>query len=343
MSCLDNRKNKTLVSVVVPVYKVEKYLDRCVKSLVNQTYKDIEIILVDDGSPDSCPGLCDEYRNKYENIRVVHKKNGGLSSARNAGLSEAKGEYVGFVDSDDDVDVHMYERMYQVITSEKVDFVMSDYIRVLDEGNQYLKTLDIQEGRYDKAAIREKIFPQLIMGENLEYGPLLSVWHCLYRTEFLKEHQLTFDEEVRWSEDNIFSAFAGYYADSFYYLKGEGLYHYYNNPGTITTAYRPGAWNVYCTMNRHLHQFFDSVSEYDFQRQLKLHMIFYSCNCMGQVGQSGESKEKQMEIRKRILNSQELKEAFAKFSFPKEWSWKLKLQVMLMKHKWKKLYSILIG
>ena len=237
----------------------------------------------------------------------------------------------------------MYERMYQVITSEKVDFVMSDYIRVLDEGNQYLKTLDIQEGRYDKAAIREKIFPQLIMGENLEYGPLLSVWHCLYRTEFLKEHQLTFDEEVRWSEDNIFSAFAGYYADSFYYLKGEGLYHYYNNPGTITTAYRPGAWNVHCTMNRHLHQFFDSVSEYDFQRQLKLHMIFYACNCMGQVGQSGESKEKQMEIRKRILNSQELKEAFAKFSFPKEWSWKLKLQVMLMKHKWKKLYSILIG
>ena len=220
---------------------------------------------------------------------------------------------------------------------------MSDYIRVLDEGNQYLKTLDIQEGRYDKAAIREKIFPQLIMGENLEYGPLLSVCHCLYRTEFLKEHQLTFDEEVRWSEDNIFSAFAGYYADSFYYLKGEGLYHYYNNPGTITTAYRPGAWNVYCTMNRHLHQFFDSISEYDFQRQLKLHMIFYACNCMGQVGQSGESKEKQMEIRKRILNSQELKEAFAKFSFPKEWSWKLKLQVILMKHKWKKLYSILIG
>ena len=94
--------------------------------------------------------------------------------------------------SDDDVDIHMYERMYQVITSEKVDFVMSDYIRVLDEGNQHLKTLDIQEGRYDKAAIREKIFPQLIMGENLEYGPLLSVWHCLYRTEFLKRASADF-------------------------------------------------------------------------------------------------------------------------------------------------------
>ena len=74
--------------------------------------------MVDDGSPNSCPGLCDEYRNKYEYIRGVHKKYGGLSSARNAGLSEAKGEYVGFVDSDDDVDVHMYVSMYQVITSE---------------------------------------------------------------------------------------------------------------------------------------------------------------------------------------------------------------------------------
>ena len=141
MSCLDNRKNKTLVSVVVPVYKVEKYLDRCVKSLVNQTYKDIEIILVDDGSPDSCPGLCDEYRNKYENIRVVHKKKRQDSAVRvMQDYQRQRGEYVGFVDSDDDVDIHMYERMYQVITSEKVDFVMSDYIRVLDEGNQHLKT-----------------------------------------------------------------------------------------------------------------------------------------------------------------------------------------------------------
>ena len=97
-----------LVSIVVPVYKVEKYLERCVKSLLCQTLHDIEIILVDDGSPDRCPQICDEYASRDERIKVVHKRNGGLSSARNAGLLVATGSYIGFVDSDDDVRIDMY-------------------------------------------------------------------------------------------------------------------------------------------------------------------------------------------------------------------------------------------
>ena len=89
------------ISVIVPVYKVEAYLPRCVESLLSQTYKDFEIILVDDGSPDTCPAMCDAYAKKYSNIHVLHKENGGLSDARNAGVTIAKGEYVTFVDSDD--------------------------------------------------------------------------------------------------------------------------------------------------------------------------------------------------------------------------------------------------
>lgn len=92
-----------LVSIVVPIYKVEKYLSRCVQSLLNQTLKDIEIILVDDGSPDKCPEMCESYLKLDKRIKVVHKKNGGLSSARNAGISVATGKYIGFVDSDDSI------------------------------------------------------------------------------------------------------------------------------------------------------------------------------------------------------------------------------------------------
>lgn len=266
-----------MISIVVPVYKVEKYLERCVNSLLNQTYQDIEIILVDDGSPDLSPELCDKYAKKDNRIVVIHKENGGLSSARNAGLRVAKGEYVGFVDSDDDVENEMYEKMYRVITKEKVDFVISDYMRISDDGKEVLKTLSIPQGHYSKSDIIEKIFPQLIMGENLEYGPLLSVCPCLYRIDLLRKNSLEFDEKVRWSEDNIFSAFVGYNADSFYYMKNEGLYHYYSNPGTITTGYREGAWKVYCTMNEHLHQFFDEVKDYDFQKTAK---IAYDILCM---------------------------------------------------------------
>lgn len=319
-----------VVSVVVPVYKVEKYLERCVTSLRNQTIRDVEIILVDDGSPDTCPDMCDALASEDSRIRVIHKKNGGLSSARNAGLKAATGKYIGFVDSDDDVELDMYEKMLSIIESENVDFVMSDYLRFPANGNPYLKTLNIRSGRYDKTALRKEIFPRLIMGENVDYGPLLSVWHCLYKTDFLRSNGFFFDEEVRWSEDNIFSAIVGYYADSFYYLKGEGLYHYYQNPGTITTGYRPGAWDVYRTMNRHLHDVFDCVTDYDFSRQLKLHMIYYACNCIGQAC-SQPRKAALVEIRS-ILHSQELTGAFRHFPLPQV-PWKLKIQLLMMKHK----------
>lgn len=328
-----------MISIIVPVYKVESYLERCVDSLRNQTHRDIEIILVDDGSPDSCPQLCDALAAQDSRIRVVHKKNGGLSSARNAGLAVATGTYVGFVDSDDDVEPDMYEKMVAVTESEQVDFVMCDYLRIPADGSRYLKTLDIRPGHYDKAALRKEIFPRLIMGENVDYGPLLSVWHCLYRTDFLRSDGFCFDEQVRWSEDNIFSAIVGYHADSFYYLKGEGLYHYYQNPGTITTGYRPGAWEIYCTMNRHLHDAFDGVTDYDFSRQLKLHMIYYACNCIGQA--CTQPREKALSEIRGILRSAELTAAFRDFPLP-EVNWKLKMQLQLMKLKaGRMLYAII--
>lgn len=93
--------NDPLISVIVPVYKVEKYLDECVESIVNQTYRNLEIILVDDGSPDNCPQMCDDWAKRDARIRVIHKENGGLSSARNAGLDVCTGEYISFIDSDD--------------------------------------------------------------------------------------------------------------------------------------------------------------------------------------------------------------------------------------------------
>ena len=99
------------ISVIVPVYKVEPYLDRCVKSVLNQTFSDFELILVDDGSPDECPRLCDEWATKDNRIQVIHKENGGLSDARNVGFEASTGEWITFVDSDDWLDATMYEIM----------------------------------------------------------------------------------------------------------------------------------------------------------------------------------------------------------------------------------------
>lgn len=123
------------VSVIVPVYNVEKYIDRCISSILRQTYENIELILVDDGSPDKCGDICDEYATYDSRIQVIHRQNGGLSAARNSGLEVATGDYVLFVDSDDYIHPNMIERLYSVASMKKAEVVICDYAMVYENGD----------------------------------------------------------------------------------------------------------------------------------------------------------------------------------------------------------------
>ena len=125
---------KPLLSIIVPVYDVERYLPKCIDSILAQTFTDFELILVDDGSPDSCPALCDAAAAKDARIRVIHQKNGGLSAARNAGLDAARGAWIGFVDSDDYIAPEMYEAMYHAVQSTGADLALCDYVKVDETG-----------------------------------------------------------------------------------------------------------------------------------------------------------------------------------------------------------------
>lgn len=120
-------KDNPLISIVIPVYKVEKYIHECVNSVISQTYKNLDIILVDDGSPDNCPKICDDYQKQDSRIRVIHKANGGLSSARNAGIKIAKGEYIAFIDSDDYVSRTYVEQMYTTLSLSGADIACVAY------------------------------------------------------------------------------------------------------------------------------------------------------------------------------------------------------------------------
>lgn len=137
---------QSLISVIVPVYKVEEYLNKCVESLVNQTYRNLEIILVDDGSPDNSPGKCDEWAQKDNRIKVVHKKNGGLSDARNAGMNVATGEYVSFIDSDDYVALDFYETLLDIMIAEDSDIIECDVVKFYENGqfDKYTDNLFVQ-------------------------------------------------------------------------------------------------------------------------------------------------------------------------------------------------------
>lgn len=124
------------ISIIVPIYNVEKYLPKCIDSILSQTFSDFELILVDDGSPDNCEEICDNYANIDSRIRVVHKENGGLSAARNTGIEMAKGQYLGFIDSDDYIDEKMYEVLYTNAISFSSDIIVCDFLKVFEDETQ---------------------------------------------------------------------------------------------------------------------------------------------------------------------------------------------------------------
>ena len=134
-----------LISVIVPIYKVEKYINKCVNSIMAQTYKNIEIILIDDGSPDKCGDICDEFEKKDLRIKVIHKENGGQGSARNAGLDVAKGLYVVFVDSDDYIPEDAIEKMYNQILNDDSDMVIGQYTKIYPDESKKECELNIKE------------------------------------------------------------------------------------------------------------------------------------------------------------------------------------------------------
>ena len=174
-----------LITVVVPIYKVEKYLRRCVDSILLQTYKNLEIILVDDGSPDSCPVICDEYADMDKRVSVIHKSNGGLSDARNAGIELAHGKYIAFVDSDDYIDERMYEILYKNLTDNNADISVCEFIKTYDEA------------KIDDSIIKEsvEVFNKLQVMDNLYddlYLQTVVAWNKLYKKDIFKSIRYPF-------------------------------------------------------------------------------------------------------------------------------------------------------
>ena len=330
--------NNPLVSVIVPVYNVEKYLARCIDSILNQTLKNIEIILVDDGSTDLSPSICDEYSNKYENIKVIHKENNRVSAARNDGIKVAKGKYIGFVDSDDWIESEMFENMYKVAEETKSDFVMCDFKKVGVE-NEYTVSQPIREGYYDRNMIENELFPCMIMFENIELPPTISNWTCLFKRETLMNNNLYYDEDIHYCEDSIFGSKAMYHANSFYYMKGKYFYNYFYNPNSTTTTCNMRKWDSYLKINNRLKEYFKN-DKFDFSRQIKINMLYFTLNFLGEIKNSDLSKKDKEKECKRILNEKNVREIFYNFNIPNV-GFKLKVVLLLIKYRLSFIYSMI--
>lgn len=227
--------NCPLFSIVVPVYNVESYLNRCVESLVNQSYKSLDIILVDDGSPDSCPEMCDDWARRDTRIRVIHKENQGLGMARNSGLDKAKGEFICFVDSDDYLVPDAVERCLITIEKYKADAVLFGRYDAYPNGKIIEDKINVVENVFSDDKVAEVLLPGLfISGKG--YG--VSACSKVFSVKILNENHIRFKSEREIiSEDSFFCL--DYFSKSRNAVViPDRLYCYYKNEKSLSRTYR---------------------------------------------------------------------------------------------------------
>lgn len=235
-----------LISIIVPVYNVKKYLDNCIQSLVSQTYSNIEILLVDDGSTDGSGEICDKYADKYTFIYSFHKKNSGLGLTRNYGLERAKGTYVTFVDSDDYARSDLIMKLIMPILGDAtIDTVIGGFTKVTDSGGKLFtkqNKIEIFEGK----KVKNKLFPRMLGSlPNISDSLKPSVWNCLYSMNIIKKYQLKFiserkiiSEDVEWDSKYFAAAKKVELIDSISYF-------YRNNPMSLSMKYKSSRFSEY--------------------------------------------------------------------------------------------------
>lgn len=233
-----------LISVIVPVYNTERYLSVCVDSILNQTYKNIEVILIDDGSPDGSPVICDAYAAKDDRVKVIHKENGGVHTARNAGIDQARGKYLIFVDSDDWLSDNMLEEMF-ARTKNNMDIVRCNYVREFPDKSLIKNNTILQEKQYshDECVEIGRMLVGLVheeLSHPEEQNVLASTCICLYKRTLLMDHNIRFQSirEYGSFEDGLFNIQAFMYMKSFVYID-KPFYHYRKfDHVSITTGYK---------------------------------------------------------------------------------------------------------
>ena len=265
------------VSVIVPVYNVEEYLERCLDSLVNQTLKDIEIIIVNDGSTDGSKEIIQKYLNKYKNIVYLEKENGGLSSARNYGIPYAKGEYIGFVDSDDYVEITMYEKMYNKAVEEKSDMVECDFI--WEYPNKKIEDIGkIYSGK--KEAIVEA---------------RVVAWNKIIKKDIIEKTKITFPEGLRYEDIEFFYKIVPY-LDKISFVK-ETLVHYIQRESSIANTQNERTGEIFKIWENVLNYYIENNIFNEYRKELEYsYTRILLCSSLKRI-----TKVKDKKVRKALI------------------------------------------
>lgn len=299
------------VSIVVPMYGVEKYVKKCIDSLLNQTLHDIEIILVDDGSPDRSGDIADDYAQKDSRIKVIHQKNSGLGPARNSGMKIATGEYIGFVDSDDWVKREMFSNLYQAAVKNGADIVVSGHCDVTNGSITKIKKHPL-EGETIYAhenimEIRKNLYGHKLNDNVVEAFPM-SVWISIYRRELILEHNLQFKEIL--SEDIIYNLSAYKYAKIITFTGDTDYCYRKDDQSSITQTFSENKLFRYKDFLTVLANMAKNEEDNDCIIRAKRTAIDYCRLYVGLVRNSNDSLKKKKEHIKTFANKKEIKECW---------------------------------
>lgn len=261
-----------MISVIVPVYKVEKYLRQCLESLSAQTLDDIEVIIVDDGSPDGCPAICDEYAARDARVKVVHKENGGLLSARKAGFAASKGDYIGFVDGDDWVEPDTFLNLYKAVCEHSPDMVLSEFL--CDYGDRAEPSEQcFEESFYDRVRLEKEIFPVMLFdGRFYSFGVNPNCWSKLVRRDILEKNLMPVDERIRMGEDAAFIYPCLLDSQSAVCIKNP-TYHYRITGQSMSTAYDEKLKDIVLLPYKRLKEK-NAASDFDISSQLDYYLVY---------------------------------------------------------------------
>ncbi len=226
------------ISVIVPVYKAEPFLEHCVHSILEQSFTDLEVLLIDDGSPDQSGQICDALAEKDDRVRVFHKENGGVSSARNLGLSEAKGEYIAFVDADDWLSQNALAVLHGLIIENGADTAGCAHFNAFEDGTAVVEESALPKGVYDKEEIDAKLIASLFSKRVGKAEEVFNgfIWRFLYRKEIIERNDIRFDGA--YLEDELFLLEYFCHASRLA-MTQEALYYYLYNPQSVTRKYLP--------------------------------------------------------------------------------------------------------
>lgn len=219
-----------MISIIVPVYNTEKYLRECLDSILAQTYTDIEVILIDDGSKDGSLSISQEYASIDKRVRVYHKENSGVSDTRNFGIEHANGEFISFCDSDDKVDSDLYRMLYNAMIDHDVDRVVSGYAYLYDDGRMLYSKPRILDGMYESTVILRKMIDDGTLSGFLFSG----VYNSLFKREIICQNNLRFDSSIRYNEDSLFSFQYMLHSRSIYSFQSKPTYFYRQHENSST-------------------------------------------------------------------------------------------------------------